>query len=164
MSVEHEYFGVVGGSDGGWWSEAVEFGDQEVEASLRLDGDDVGADALDAAAAVLTALEQVDADVREAFVAELVSANTPTSQFLAHLSDELGPDLIDNELQRTSGDQQLDILRALTLERIELRPEQTGREEHFAELEYSFAADDTDARLIAVVDSETTVVHVSFQA
>jgi hypothetical protein len=164
MSIEHEYFGVVGGAGGSSWSELIEFGDQEVEAVLRMDGENAREAALDTAAAVLVGLEGVDTEVREALVAELASTGSPTSLYLDHLSDELDAETIESALPRSSGDRQLDILRALTFERVELRPERAGRDEAFAELEYSFAADDTDTRLVVTLDSEIEIVDVSFDA
>ncbi|HBR89323.1 MAG TPA: DUF2004 domain-containing protein, partial [Microbacterium sp.] len=71
MAIEHDYFGLLeSGPDGSlFWSEVVELGDQSVTVDLTApDQDDVSPAALDVAAALIAALEAVDAKARGAMV------------------------------------------------------------------------------------------------
>ncbi|WP_353810180.1 DUF2004 domain-containing protein [Agromyces sp. SYSU T00194] len=164
MSIEHEYFGVVGGDGGSYWSEVVDCGDQSVEVVLQVDDDEPAEEALDVAAGMVSGIEDLDADVREAFVAELARASTPTSRFLALVQEVLEAEEIEDAIARESGDREIDILRSLVLERVEFRPANGGQDEAFAVFEYSFAADDNDARLIATVDRDSDVVDVVLES
>ncbi|GLI28647.1 hypothetical protein ARHIZOSPH14_28890 [Agromyces rhizosphaerae] len=163
MSIEHEYFGVVGGDGGSYWSEVVDCGDQSVEVVLQADGDELSEESLDVAAGMVSGIEDLDADVREAFVAELARPSTPTAQFLADVQEALEPEDIEDAIARESGDREIDILRSLVLERVEFRPANGGEDEAFAVFEYSFAADESDARLIASVDRDSDVVDVQYE-
>jgi hypothetical protein len=162
MAIEHDYFGLIGD----YWSEQVQYGDQDVEVVLDAEGDGVSDAALDAAARVVGELELVDDEVRSHFVSQLDSGSSPVSEFLRSLLEGDGDDAeaATDAISRDSGDHDIDALRSLTLVRVDLRPEADGDGEHFAELEYGLAPEDVDARLVAVIDIARDVVDVRFDA
>jgi hypothetical protein len=161
MATEHDYFGLVGD----YWSETVEYGDQRVEVVLDAEDDSVRNASLDVAATLVGELELVDDELRSAFVSQLDSGSSPVVKFLDALLD---PDLeqadeIEAAIGRDSGDRQVDALRSLTLERVDLRPQNDEPGDAFAEFEYSLAGDDTDERLVASIDLEREIVDVRFE-
>jgi hypothetical protein len=161
MSMEHDYFGLIGD----YWSEDVEYGDQRVEVVLDADADLVSTAALDAAATLVGELELVDDELRGAFVTQLDSSSSPVVRFLAAILD---PELeqaeeIEAAIGRDSGDRQIDALRSLSLTRVDLRPDADGPGETFAEFEYGLAPEDTDERLVASIDLEREIVDVRFE-
>jgi hypothetical protein len=162
MAIEHDYFGLIGD----YWSEQVQYGDQDVEVVLDADADGVSNAALDAAARVVGELELVDDEVRSHFVSQLDSGSSPVTQFLRSLLEGEGDDAeaAAEAISRDSGDHDIDALRSLTLVRVDLRPDADGDGEHFAELEYGLAPEDVDARLVAVIDIARDVVDVRFDA
>src|SRR4051794_38044496 len=159
MSMEHDYFGIIGD----YWSETIPAGDQDVEVVVDADAESVSVDALDIAAAMIGELERLDADVREEFVGELSSGGSPTSTFIAAVLASLDAEVLDEEIERESGDVQIDVLRSLDLLRVDIRPNNDGDEEQFATFEYALAPDETDARLVATLDSRAEVVAVEAQ-
>ncbi len=162
MAIEHDYFGLIGD----YWSEQVQYGDQDVEVVLDADGDLVTTASLDAAATMVGELELVDDEVRSHFVSQLDSGSSPVSRFLRSLleGDDDEADAAADAISRDSGDRDIDALRSLTLVRVDLRPDADGDGEHFAELEYGLAPEEVDARLVAVVDIARDVVDVRFDA
>jgi len=162
MSIEHDYFGLIGD----YWSEQVQYGDQDVEVVLDADADLVSVASLDAAATMVGELELVDDEVRSHFVSQLDSGSSPVSRFLRSLLEGEGDDqdAAAEAISRDSGDRDIDALRSLTLVRVDLRPDADGEGEHFAELEYGLAPEEVDARLVAVIDLGREVVDVRFDA
>jgi hypothetical protein len=162
MSIEHDYFGLIGD----YWSEQVQYGDQDVEVVLDPDADLVSLASLDAAATMVGELELVDDEVRSHFVSQLDSGSSPVSRFLRSLLEGEGDDqdAAAEAISRDSGDRDIDALRSLTLVRVDLRPDADGEGEHFAELEYGLAPEEVDARLVAVIDVGRDVVDVRFDA
>ncbi len=162
MTIEHDYFGLIGD----YWSEQVQYGDQDVEVVLDADPGSVTNAALDAAARMVGELELVDDEVRSHFVNQLDSGSSPVSQFLRSLLEGEGDDAdtAAEAISRDSGDHDIDALRSLTLVRVDLRPDADGDGEHFAELEYGLAPEELDARLVAVIDIARDVVDVRYDA
>ncbi|WP_400999146.1 hypothetical protein [Agromyces sp. GXQ0307] len=161
MSMEHDYFGLVGD----YWSEDVEYGDQRVEVVLDADADTVALAALDVAATLVGELELVDDELRSAFVTQLDSGSSPVMRFLATVLD---PDLeqaeeVEAAIGRDSGDRQIDALRSMSLIRVDLRPDADEPGDAFAEFEYGLAPEDTDERLVASIDLEREIVDVRFE-
>jgi hypothetical protein len=162
MSIEHDYFGLIGD----YWSEQVQYGDQDVEVVLDADADLVSTASLDAAATLVGELELVDDEVRSHFVGQLDSGSSPVSAFLRSLLEGEGDeaDAAADAISRDSGDRDIDALRSLSLVRVDLRPNADGDGEHFAELEYGLAPEEVDARLVAVIDIGRDVVDVRYDA
>ena len=160
MSIEHDYFGLIGD----YWSEQVQYGDQDVEVVLDADADAVSTASLDAAAVLVGELELVDDEVRSHFVGQLDAGSSPVSLFLRSLLEADGDDAdaAAEAISRDSGDREIDALRSLTLVRVDLRPDADGTGDHFAELEYGLAPEDVDARLVASIDIGRDVVDVRF--
>lgn len=160
MATEHDYFGLVGE----YWSEDVEYADQRVEVVLDTDDEQVTVAALDAAATLVGELELVDDELRGVFIGQLDSSASPVVRYLDTVLDpELEQaDEIEAAIGRESGDRQVDALRSLSLVRVDLRPDADASGDAFAELEYALAPDDTDERLVAVIDLERDVVDVRF--
>ena len=161
MSMEHDYFGLVGD----YWSERFQYADQDVEVVLDADADLVSTAALDAAATLIGELELVDDELRSAFVTQLDSGSSPVVRFLMALLDpELEQaDEIEAAIGRDSGDRHIDALRSLTLVRVDLRPDVDEPGDPFAEFEYALAPEDTDERLIASLDVGREIVDVRFE-
>ena len=161
MATEHDYFGIVGD----YWSETVEYADQRVEVVLDAEGDTVATSSLDRAAILVGELELVDDELRSAFVSQLDRGSSPVVRFLDALLD---PDLeqaddVEAAIGRDSGDRQVDALRSLTLERVDLRPGNDEPGDAFAEFEYALAPDDTDERLVASIDLDREIVDLRFE-
>jgi hypothetical protein len=155
MSIEHDFFGILGDEDEGevYWSESAELGDQSVEIDLSSPDEElVTVEALDIAAAMIGAIEDLDSQVRESLVADLSAEVSVTSQYIAEQLDEMDPEAIEDAIIWDSGDQQIDFLRSLRLQRIGFHPHHKGSEEHFAVLEYAISPDDTDGLLVVTID------------
>ncbi|GAB3389507.1 hypothetical protein GCM10027568_11840 [Humibacter soli] len=162
MAIEHDYFGVVEeDSTGGlYWSETIEVAEQAVEVDLTAaDAADVSETGLDAAAAVINALEGLDARARDALVAELSQRGSVTTQYVDQQVDDMGESLLDL-LVHNSGDIAMDVLRSLQLMRVSLRPDHTEDDEAFAVFTYSIDPDETDAVLQVSFDDRGDVVSV----
>ncbi|WP_127793701.1 DUF2004 domain-containing protein [Agromyces sp. LHK192] len=158
--MEHDYFGLVGD----YWSERIEYGDQDVEVVLDAEGDAVATAALDVAAVMIGELELIDDELRQVFVSQLDAASSPVVRFLETLLDaELEQaDEVEAAIGRESGDRQIDALRSMSLIRVDLRPDADEPGDAFAEFEYALAPEDTDERLIAAIDLGREVVDVRF--
>lgn len=146
MSLEHDFFGLLeSGTPGGiYWSESVDFGDQSVQVSLSAeDADALAPDALDTAAAMTTALEDLDLRAREAMIGDLPDPSSSVSMFLTHLQEEFGED-IEDFFTHVSGDRQIDLLRSLQVIGVRFSPLGTGEDDAFVVIEYALSIDETD--------------------
>ena len=167
MSIEHDFFGILGDEDEGevYWSESAELGDQSVEIDLSSpDEDSVTAEALDIAAAMIGSMEDLDSQVRESLVADLSAEVSVTSQYIAEQLDEMDQEAIENAIIWDSGDQQIDFLRSLRLQRIGFHPHRAGSEAHFAVLEYAISPDDTDGLLVVTIAVHGDTVQVALDS
>ena len=167
MTIEHDFFGILGGDDVGevYWSESAELGDQSVEIDLSSpDEESVSVEALDIAAAMIGSLEELDSQARESLVAELSSEATATSRYIAHHVENMDEDALDDAIIWDSGDQQIDFLRSLRLQRVGFHPHHNGSEEHFALLDYSISPDDTDSLLVVTIDVHGATVAVAMES
>jgi len=162
MAIEHDYFGLIGD----YWSEQVQYGDQDVEVVLDADADLVSTAALDAAATLIGELELVDDELRNLFVGQLDSSGSPVVHFLRAVLDGGGDeaDAAADAITRDSGDRDIDALRSLSLVRVDLRPDADRDGETFAEFEYGLAPEDVDARLVATIDMGREIVDVRHDA
>lgn len=161
MSIEHDYFGLIGD----YWSERVEYGDQDVEVVLDADEDLVSTVALDNAATMIGELELIDDELRGAFVTQLDSSSSPVTQFLrAVLTGADTAETADAAISRDSGDKDIDALRSLSLVRVDLRPDADDDGDTFAEFEYGLAPEDLEERIVASIDMQRDVVDVRFDA
>jgi len=166
MTIEHDFFGILGSDDAGevYWSETAELGDQDIEVDLNSPTeDDVAAEALDIAAAMINNIEDLDSAARESLVAELTTKTTPTSTYIDQHVDEMDPEALADAIIWDSGDQQIDFLRSLRLQRVGFHPHHTGTDEHFALLEYSISPDDTDSLLIVAIDVNGDTVQIAIE-
>lgn len=164
MTIEHDFFGVLGSDGAGelYWSETVELGDQNVDINLNSpDEDSVKPEALDIAAAMVNAIEDLDTQVRESLVAELSTEGSTTAQFIEQMIDDLGPEALDDAIIWDSGDQQIDFLRSLRLQRVGFYPHQGGSDEHFAVLDYSINPHETDTLLLVAIDINGDTASIS---
>ena len=96
MAIEHDYFGLLeSGPDGSiFWSENVELGDQSVTVDLTApDQDDVSEAALDVAAALISALEDIDRSARNAMVNELSDRTSEVTEYILQQQETLGESL-----------------------------------------------------------------------
>ncbi len=159
MSIEHDYFGLIGD----YWAERKEYGDQDVEVVLDADSDLVSTVALDAAATMVGELELVDDELRNVFVGQL-DGHGPVTSFLTAVLDGDEAAAADAAITRESGDRQIDALRSLSLVRVDLRPDADRDGDVFAEFEYGLAPEDTEARLVASIDMGREIVDVRFDA
>jgi hypothetical protein len=167
MSIEHDFFGILGDEDEGevYWSESVELGDQSVEIDLNSpDEDSVAAEALDIAAAMISSIEDLDSQVRESLVADLSAEVSVTSQYISEQLDEMDAEAIEDAIIWDSGDQQIDFLRSLRLQRIGFHPHHNGSEAHFAVLEYAISPHDTDGLLVVTIDVHGDTVLVALDS
>ncbi|MBM7505062.1 hypothetical protein ACFPER_14665 [Agromyces aurantiacus] len=162
MSMEHDYFGLVGD----YWSERFQYADQDVEVVLDADADSVTTAALDAAATLIGELELVDDELRSLFVGQLDSSGSPVVRFLRAVLGGEGDeaDAAADAITRDSGDRDIDALRSLSLVRVDLRPDADQDGETFAEFEYGLAPEDLDARLVATIDIGRELVDLRFDA
>jgi len=167
MTIEHDYFGILGDDDEGevYWSESVELGDQGVEVDLSSpDEAAVTVEALDIAAAMITSIEDLDSQVRESLVADLSAEVSVTSQYITEQLEEMDQEAIEDAIIWDSGDQQIDFLRSLRLQRIGFHPHHNGNEAHFALLEYAISPDDSDGLLVVTIDVHGDTVLVAIDS
>lgn len=167
MSIEHDFFGILGDENEGevYWSESAELGDQSVEIDLSSpDEDSVTGEALDIAAAMISSIEDLDSQVRESLVADLSAEVSVTSQYIAEQIDEMDAEAIEDAIIWDSGDQQIDFLRSLRLQRIGFHPHHNGSEAHFAILEYAISPDDSDGLLVVTIDVHGDTVLVALDS
>ena len=155
MTIEHDFFGILGSEEEGevYWSDTVELGDQNVEIDVSSPSEDsVSAEALDIAAAMINGIEELDSQARESLVADLSAEVSVTSQFITAQFDELDDEVLEDALIWDSGDKQIDFLRSIQLQRIGFHPHHIGNDQHFAVLDYSISPHETDALLVVTLD------------
>ncbi len=163
MAIEHDYFGLLeSGPDGSiFWSEVVDFADQRVTVDLTApDQDDVSSAALDVAAAMITALEQIDLQARNAMVTELDDRTSEVTEYLLQQQETLGDEL-DDVLVDISGDVHIDIIRSLQLVSMTILADEHGGTDPFAVLEYALDPDATDEVLLVNLTSDGDVQSVT---
>ncbi|RLK49357.1 DUF2004 domain-containing protein [Microbacterium telephonicum] len=163
MAIEHDYFGVLAsGPDGSiFWTEVVDLGDQRVTVDLTApDQDDVSADALDVAAAMISGLESIDLRARGAMVSELDDRTSEVTEYILQQQELLGEELEDM-LVDISGDVHIDVIRSLELVSVTILADEHGGSDPFAVLEYALDRDATDDVLLVNLDSEGAVLSVT---
>jgi hypothetical protein len=163
MAIEHDFFGLLeSGPDGSiFWSENVEFGDQTVTVDLTApDQEDVSADALDVAAAMVSSLEAIDRTARDAMVNELDDRTSEVIEYILQQQQELGEEL-DDMLVDVSGDVQIDVIRSLQLMSMTILADEHGGADPFAVLEYALDPDATDDVLLVNLASDGQVQSVT---
>ena len=163
MAIEHDYFGLLeSGPDGSiFWSEAIDFGDQRVTVDLTApDQDDVSPAALDVAAAMISSLEHIDLQARNAMVAELDDRTSEVTEYILQQQEQLG-DEIEDFLVDASGDVHMDVIRALQLVSMTILADEHGGSDPFAVLEYALDRDATDEVLLVNLTSDGAVQSVT---
>ena len=124
------------------------------------DQDDVSPAALDVAAALIAALEAVDAKARGAMVSELGDRTSEVIEYILQQQESLGDDLEDM-LVDISGDTHVDIIRSLQIMSMTILADELGGSDPFAVLEYALDPDATDDVLLVNLDSDGDVVSVT---
>ncbi len=163
MAIEHDYFGLLeSGPDGSiFWSETVELGDQTVTVDLTApDQDDVSEAALDVAASLIGAIEQIDRTARNAMVNELDDRTSEVTEYILQQQEEFGDEL-EELLVDISGDVPIDIIRSLQLMSMTILADELGGSEPFAVLEYALDPDATDDVLLVNLGSDGDVLSVT---
>ncbi|GAA0494345.1 DUF2004 domain-containing protein [Microbacterium aurantiacum] len=163
MAIEHDYFGLLeSGPDGSiFWSEHVELGDQSVTVDLTApDQDDVSVDALDVAAALISALEDLDMAARNAMVNELSDRTSEVTEYILQQQEALS-DGLDDLLVDISGDVQIDVIRSLQLMSMTILADEHGGTDPFAVLEYALDPDATDDVLLVNIGTDGAVLSVT---
>jgi hypothetical protein len=162
MAIEHDYFGLLeSGPDGSiFWSENVELGDQSVTVDLTApDQDDVSEAALDVAAALISALEDIDRSARNAMVNELSDRTSEVTEYILQQQETLGESLEDT-LVDISGDVHIDVT-SLQLMSMTILADEHGGADPFAVLEYALDPDATDDVLLVNLGSDGAVLSVT---
>lgn len=163
MALEHDYFGLLEtGPDGSiFWSENVEFGDHNVTVDLTApDEDEVSAAALDIAAAMILAIEDLDLRCRNAMVTELDDRTSEVTEYILQQQDERG-DEIEGLLVDISGDVHVDVIRSLQLMSMTILADEVGGKDPFAVLEYALDPDTSDDALLVNLDAGAEVQSVT---
>ncbi|SFI28344.1 MULTISPECIES: DUF2004 domain-containing protein [Microbacterium] len=163
MAIEHDYFGLLeSGPDGSiFWSESVDLGDQRVTVDLTApDQDDVSAAALDVAAAMISSIEDIDMQARNAMVDELDDRTSEVIEYILQQQEQLG-ESIEDVLVDISGDVHVDIIRSLQLVSMTILADEHGGSDPFAVLEYALDPDATDEVLLVNLTSDGAVQSVT---
>jgi len=163
MAIEHDFFGLLeSGPDGSiFWSENVEFGDQSVTVDLTApDQDDVSVEALDVAAAMISALEAIDLAARNAMVGELDDRTSEVTEYILQQQATLGEE-IDDLLIDPSGDTHIDVIKSMQLMSVTILADEHGGTDPFAVLEYALDPDATDDVLLVNLASDGKVQSVT---
>ncbi|MFF1877382.1 DUF2004 domain-containing protein [Leifsonia sp. NPDC058230] len=162
MAIEHDYFGIIDetASGGLAWADSADLSEQVVEVELQADSESAVTEyALDAAAALIQALEGFDSRARDALIAELSSQASATTTYIDENVEKLGDSLVDL-LVYSSGDIAIDVLRSLQLLRVVIQPDNSNEDEVFATFDYSISPDETDALLTVSFDIRGDVVNI----
>ncbi|CAI9386380.1 DUF2004 domain-containing protein [Microbacterium sp. T2.11-28] len=163
MAIEHDYFGLLeSGPDGSiFWSEAIDFGDQRVTVDLTApDQDDVSPAALDVAAAMISSLEAIDLQARNAMVSELDDRTSEVTEYILQQQEQMGEE-IEDFLVDISGDVHIDVIRSLQLVSMTILADEHGGADPFAVLEYALDRDATDEVLLVNLTSDGAVQSVT---
>ena len=163
MAIEHDFFGLLeSGPDGSiFWSENVELGDQNVTVDLTApDQEDVSPAALDAAAAMVSALEELDRRGRAAMLGEVDNRASEVTEYILMQQETLGDELEDF-LVDISGDPAVDIIRSLQLMSMTILADEHGGDDPFAVLEYALDPDAADDVLLVNLASDGSVLSVT---
>lgn len=163
MAIEHDYFGLLeSGPDGSiFWSEVVDFGDQRVTVDLTApDQDDVSTTALDVAAAMISTLEAIDLQARNAMVGQLDDRTSEVIEYILQQQEQLGEE-IDDLLVDQSGDLHIDVIRALQLTSMTILADEHDGSDPFAVLEYALDPDATDDVLLVNLNFDGSVQSVT---
>lgn len=163
MAIEHDYFGLLeSGPDGAiFWSESVDLGDQRVTVDLTApDQDDVTPDGLDAAASLVSSIEEIDRRARDAMLGEVDNRASDVTEFILLMTDRYGDD-IEDILVDVSGDAPVDIIRSLQLLSMTILADEHGGDDPFAVLEYALDPDESDEVLLVNFSGDGTVQSVS---
>ncbi|WP_221585159.1 DUF2004 domain-containing protein [Microbacterium sp. G2-8] len=163
MAIEHDYFGLLeSGPDGAiFWSENVDLGDMRVTVDLTApDQDDVTIDALDAAASLVTAIDEIDDRARRAMLGEVDNRASDVTEFILMMTDRYGDELPE-VLVDVSGDAPVDVIRSLELMSMTILADEHGGSDPFAVLEYALDPDETDDVLLVNFASDGTVQSVT---
>ena len=165
MAIEHDYFGIIDetASGGLAWGDSADVAEQVVEIELQADDESsVTEFALDAAAALIQALDGFDSRARDALIADLSSRASATAGYIDEHVEKLGDTLLDL-LVHNSGDIPVDVLRSLQLVRVVIQPDHPYEDEIFATFDYSISPDETDALLSVSFDIRGDVVSIDTQ-
>lgn len=163
MAIEHDYFGLLeSGPDGSiFWSEVVDFGDQRVTVDLTApDQDDVSTTALDVAAAMISTLEAIDLQARNAMVGQLDDRTSEVIEYILQQQEQLGEE-IEDLLVDQSGDLHIDVIRALQLTSMTILADEHDGSDPFAVLEYALDPDATDDVLLVNLNFDGSVQSVT---
>jgi len=163
MAIEHDYFGLLeSGPDGSiFWSEAIDFGDQRVTVDLTApDQDDVSPAALDVAAAMISSLEEIDLQARNAMVSELDDRTSEVTEYILQQQEQMGEE-IEDFLVDISGDVHIDVIRSLQLVSMTILADEHGGSDPFAVLEYALDRDAADEVLLVNLTSDGAVQSVT---
>ncbi|PZU38994.1 MAG: DUF2004 domain-containing protein [Microbacterium sp.] len=164
MTIEHDFFGLLeSGPDGSiFWSENIEFGDQSVTVDLTApDQDDVSSAALDVAAAMVSALENIDRRARDAMLAQFDDRTSEVTEYVLHQQQTLGADELEEMLADVSGDIAVDVIRSLQLMSMTILADELGSGDPFAVLEYALDPDATDDVLLVNLASDGEIQSVT---
>jgi hypothetical protein len=162
MAIEHDYFGIIDETSSGGlvWADSADLSEQVVEVELQAESESAVSEyALDAAAALIQALEGFDSRARDALIAELSSQASATTTYIDDNVEKLGDSLVDL-LVYSSGDIAIDVLRSLQLLRVVIQPDNSDEDEVFATFDYSISPDETDALLTVSFDIRGDVVNI----
>jgi hypothetical protein len=162
MAIEHDYFGIIDETSSGGltWADSADLSEQVVEVELQAESESaVSQYALDAAAALIQALEHFDSRARDGLIAELSSQASATTTYIDDNVEKLGDSLVDL-LVYSSGDIAIDVLRSLQLLRVVIQPDNADEDEVFATFDYSISPDETDALLTVSFDIRGDVVNI----
>lgn len=163
MALEHDFFGLLeSGPDGSvFWSETVELGDQTVAVDLTApDQDDVSQDALDAAAAIVASIEEIDRRGRIAMLGEVDNRASEVTEYILMQQDLLGDELEDF-LVDVSGDLAVDIIRSMQLASVTILADEHGGSDPFAVFEYALDPDATDDVLLVNLAGDGEILSVT---
>ena len=163
MAIEHDFFGLLeSGPDGSiFWSENVELGDKSVTVDLTApDQDDVSQDALDAAAAIVSSLEEIDRRARIAMLAEVENRASEVTEYILMQQEQLGDELEDF-LVDISGDLAVDVIRSMQLTSVTILADEHGRSDPFAVLEYALDPDAADDVLLVNLGGDGQIQSVT---
>lgn len=163
MAIEHDFFGLLeSGPDGSiFWSEVVDFGDQNVTVDLTApDQDDVSPAALDVAASMISGIEQLDLRARNAMVSELDDRTSEVTEYILQQQEQFG-ETIEDLLVDISGDVHVDVIRSLQLVSMTILADEHGGSDPFAVLEYALDRDATDEVLLVNLNGEGEIQSVT---